>query len=177
MRLIPLAIFLLFAVPAAAQMSAGGTDIIIAADGTPAAGEWYSCGGAISIEAGAAKYAFTDIQVRKLDGAAFEIKAKGKDPADASFSFFMRTLNPAAILRPGTTYVSEGNLENGETFGVTIQRTAARLTLSSQPVGTSFTIASVRGSTIKATLKGTLDMAGGQPVPFTGTVDFIDARK
>lgn len=169
---------LLSAVGSQAQMMASaGNSPAFAAEASSPATEWYSCAGTFTVSSADAKYTFTGLQLRKIDGQSFEIKGAGNDPKAAAMLLHVRTLNPDQILRPGMTYVSEGNLEAGETFNLSLlPATPSQPLLSSADAGCTLKIGSVRGGTVKGELSGKLINATGAMQPFTAEFDVIDAR-
>jgi hypothetical protein len=156
---------------AAAGNSPGYTDAA-----SPAA-DWYPCAGTFTIASANAKYTYTGLQIRKIDGQSFEIKGAGTDPQLPAMLLHVRTLNPDQILRPGMTYVSEGNLEAGETFILSLLSAApSQPLLSSANAGCMLKIGSVRGGSVKGELVGQMINVAGGTQPFTAQFDVIDAR-
>jgi len=142
---------------------------------TPAA-EWYSCAGTFTLVSAGATYTFSGLQLRKVDGQSFEIRGADKGAPSQTLLLQVRTLNPDQILRPGTTYVSEGSLENGETFQLFVLDGAAQPRLLSAEAGCVFKVGSVRGGSVRGELSGQMLDGAGQPQQFTASFDVIDAR-
>lgn len=159
------------------MMASAGNSPAYAAEASSPATEWYSCAGTFTVASADAKYIFTGLQLRKIDGQSFEMKGAGTDPKAAAMLLHVRTLNPDQILRPGMTYVSEGSLEAGETFSLSLHTTApSQAILSSAEAGCTFKVGSVRGGTVKGELNGKMVNATGATQPFTAEFDVIDAR-
>ena len=158
-----------------AQMMASAGNTPSYAEAANPATEWYSCAGTFTITSANARYTFTGLQLRKIDGQSFEIKGKG-DTSVPAMLLHVRTLNPDLILRPGMTYVSEGNLEAGETFNLALLSAPNQPVFSSADVGCTLKIGSVRGGTVKGEMAGQLMTANGAAQPFTASFDVIDAR-
>lgn len=176
--LLSAAVLLSAATSSQAQMmaSAGNSPAFTAEASSPAT-EWYACAGTFTVASADANYTFTGLQLRKIDGQSFEIKGAGTDPKAMTLLLHVRTLNPDLILRPGMTYVSEGNLEAGETFNLSLlTATPSQPLLSSADAGCTLKIGSVRGGTVKGELSGKLVNAAGATQPFTAQFDVIDAR-
>ena len=163
------------ATSASAQMMASAGNSPSYVEAASAATEWYDCAGTFTINSADAKYTFTGLQLRKIDGQSFEIKGKG-DAAIPAMLLHIRTLNPDLILRPGMVYVSEGNLEAGETFNLALLSAPNQPLLSSTDAGCTLKIGSARGGSVKGEMEGQLLTAAGVVQPFTANFDVIDAR-
>jgi len=161
---------------ASAQMmaSAGNSPASYAEAANPAT-EWYSCAGTFTITSANAKYTFTGLQLRKIDGQSFEIKGKG-DASVPTMLLHVRTLNPDLILRPGMVYVSEGSLEAGETFNLSLLTAPNQPVFSSADAGCTLKIGSARSGSVKGEMAGELLTTTGAVQPFTASFDVIDAR-
>lgn len=174
--LLSAAVLLSASVSQAQMMGAAGNSPGSAEAASPAM-EWYPCAGTFTVASADAKYAFTGLQLRKIDGESFEIKGTSSDPKLSAVLLHIRTLNPDQILRAGMTYVSEGNLEAGETFNLSLLTSApVQPLLSSANEGCTLKIGSVRGSTVKGELTGQMINATGSTQPFTAQFDVIDSR-
>lgn len=160
---------------ASAQMMASAGNSPSYAEAANPATEWYSCAGTFTVNSATAKYTFTGLQLRKIDGQSFEIKGTG-DASAPTMLLHVRTLNPDLILRPGMTYLSEGSLEAGETFNLSLLAAPNQPVLSSADAGCTLKIGSVRGGSVRGELTGKLLTASGTTQPFTASFDMIDAR-
>jgi hypothetical protein len=156
------------------MMASAGNSPSYAEAASPAL-EWYACAGTFTVTSADAKYTFTGLQLRKIDGQSFEIKGKG-DALLPTMLLHVRTLNPDLVLRPGMTYVSEGNLEAGETFNLSLLSAPNQPVFSSADAGCTLKIGSVRGGSVKGEMAGHLITASGDAQPFTASFDVIDAR-
>lgn len=153
------------------------SDSMAATMAPPAEPGWYNCSGTFNIERNGATQSFGPLlRLRKIDGESFEIKAGGKKTNDSTMIVRIKTLNPMQILRPGMTYVSEGSLENGETFEISVLNRTSKEVLTTPEFGNVIRISSMRGSAIKGEVKGTFIDKNGAKEPFTGNFDIIDSQ-
>ena len=159
-----------------AQMMASAGNSPSSSEASTPAVDWYSCAGTFTVASNNTKYTYTSLQMRKIDGLSFEIKGSSTDPAAPAMLLHVRTLNPDQILRPGMTYVSEGNLEAGETFVLSLHSTNSTPLLSSTDAGCTLKIGSARGGSFRGEVVGKLVNATGAAQPFTAQFDVIDAR-
>jgi hypothetical protein len=165
------------AAPAFALAAAATTNTTTAATlvSEPAADDWYPCSGTFTVDADGKQYGFTNLQVRKIDGQSFEMKAKPKEGTAPDLHLYIETFNPTLILRPNMTYVSEGNLEAGETFTLALKGATPTSTMTSKSTGCVMHINSVRGSAVKGDVKGVFETSRGAK-PFEANFDLIDSR-
>lgn len=163
----------LFIVQAAAQVSASNASETSAA-ARPAFNEydWYNVSGSLTLQAHGKTYVFKSLKMRKIEGIKVELKGASLDPA-SEFLFIINTLDAQSLFRPGLTYVSEGNLEHGETFILSLETTNPPSSLSSAETGGKLKILSARGGTIKMELTGQFADSGA---PYSAMLDLIDAR-
>lgn len=160
------------ALGAHAQISASNTSSENSRAASPAFNEfeWYNVSGSFTLETGGKKYVFKSLKMRKIEGIKLELK--GASPESASeFLFTVNTLDAQALFRPGLSYVSEGNLEHGETFLLTLE-TLPSTSVTTRENGGLMKVLSVRGGTVKVDLSGTFENSS----PYTASFDLIDAR-
>lgn len=167
------ALLSLGAVSASAQVSASETTTGTAAKPAPSEYEWYPVSGTLTLQTQGKTYAFKSLKMRKIDGIKVELKGASLEPA-AEFLFTINTLEEQGLFRPGLSYVSEGNLEHGETFLMSLDLVSPAASLLSKEAGGVMKILSVRGGTIKMEIKGNFEDASGSP--YIASLDLIDAR-
>lgn len=162
------------AVQATAQVSASNaSETTAAARPTFNEYDWYNVSGSLTLQTRGKTYVFKSLKMRKIEGIKVELKGASVDPA-SEFLFTINTLDAQVLFRPGLTYVSEGNLEHGETFVMNLEMVNPVASLSSMEAGGKLKILSVRGGTIKMELIG--QFADAASSPYTAMLDLIDAR-